>query len=106
MSSFRVEVAKEKKALEAEYDAGFESIFNYGYSCCVFAHNICGSKPKIPNGMSGTSKPLTPDFFCEPSMPPPPPPMVVVPIGAGVALKAGVSEGIEHSSTTGAKVGH
>ena len=32
-SSFRTEVAKEKKALEAEYDASFEAIFNYGYGC-------------------------------------------------------------------------
>ena len=45
--SFCAEVAKEKKSLEAEYDAGFEAIFNYGYGCCAFAHNIYGSKPKI-----------------------------------------------------------
>ena len=31
LSAFRAEVAKEKKALEVEYDAGFEAIFNYGY---------------------------------------------------------------------------
>ena len=60
LSAFRAEVAKEKKALEVEYDAGFESIFNYGYGGCAFAHNICGSKPKIPDGMPGTSEPLTP----------------------------------------------
>ena len=67
LSAFRAEVAKEKKALEAEYDAGFEAIFNYGYGCCAFEHNICGSKPKIPEGMSGTLEPLTPEFS---SMPP------------------------------------
>ena len=38
---FRAEAAKEKKALEAEYDASFEAIFNYGYDYCAFAHNIC-----------------------------------------------------------------
>ena len=56
-SAFRVEVAKEKKALEVEYDASFEAIFNYGYGCCAFAHNICGSKPKIPDGMLSMSDP-------------------------------------------------
>ena len=30
LSAFCTEVAKEKKALKAEYDAGFEAIFNYG----------------------------------------------------------------------------
>ena len=33
LSTFRAEVAKEKKALEAKYDASFEAIFNYGYGC-------------------------------------------------------------------------
>ena len=64
LSAFRAEVAKEKKALEVEYDACFEAIFRY--CCCAFAHNICGSKPKIPKGMSGTLEPLTPDFFVNP----------------------------------------
>ena len=66
LSAFRAEVAKEKKALEVEYDASFEVIFNYGYSCCNFVHNIYESKPKIPNGMSSTSEPLTPEFFVNP----------------------------------------
>ena len=100
LSAFRVEVAKEKKALEAEYDASFEAIFNYGYGCYAFAHNICGSKRKILDGMPGTLKPLTPKFFVNPRCPP-----IVVPVGAGIAPKVGVSEGVEHSSTVGAKVG-
>ena len=100
LSAFRAEVAKEKKALEAEYDAGFEAIFNYGYGCCAFTHNNCGSKPKIPDGMPGTSKPLTPEFFFNPRCP-----LVVVPVGAAVALKAGVSEEVEHSPIAGAKIG-
>ena len=62
LSTFHAEVAKEKKALEAEYDAGFEAIFNYGYGCCAFAHNICGSKPKIPDRMPSMLEPLTPKF--------------------------------------------
>ena len=99
LSTFRAEVAKEK-ALEAEYDAGFEAIFNYGYDCCAFAHNICGSKPKILDGMSGTSASLTLEFFVNRRCPP-----VVVPFGAGVTLKAGVGKGVEHSPIAGAKVG-
>ena len=39
--AFCIEVTKEKKALEAEYDVGFEAIFNYGYGYYAFAHNIC-----------------------------------------------------------------
>ena len=43
-------------------------IFNYGYGCCTFAHNICGSQPEVSDGMSDTSKPLSPEFFiCPPS---------------------------------------
>ena len=60
LSAFRAEVAKENKALEAEYDVVFEAIFNYEYGCCAFAHNICGSKPKIPDRIPGTLEPLTP----------------------------------------------
>ena len=100
LSTFPAEVAKEKKALEAEYDVGFEAIFNYGYGYYAFAHNICGSKPNIPYGMSGTSEPLTPEFFFNPQCPP-----IFVSIGAGIVPKAGVSERVEHSSTVGEKVG-
>ena len=66
LSSFHAEVAKEKKAFEAKYDADFEAIFIYGYGCCAFAHNICGSKPKILDGMPGTLEPLTLEFFIDP----------------------------------------
>ena len=92
LSAFRAEVDKEKKVLEAEYDA----IFNYGYGCYAFKHNICGSKPKIPDGMPGTLEPLNLEFFVNPRCP-----SVVVPVGAVVAPKAGFSEGVEHSSTAG-----
>ena len=84
--AFRTEVTKEKKALEVEYDA-FEAIFNYGYGCCAFTHNIYGSKPKIPDRMPGTSEPLTLEFFVNPRCPP-----VVVPVGASVAPRASVSQ--------------
>ena len=100
LSAFRAEAFKEKKSMEAEFDAAFEGLFNYGYDCCSFAHNICGSKPRIPNGMSGTSQPLYPEFFINPRCPPD-----VVLVGAAAALKAGISEKVEHSSAVGAKVG-
>ena len=45
-------------------------IFNYGYGCCAFAHNIYGSEPLIPAGMPDTSTPLTPEFFVNPRCPP------------------------------------
>ena len=100
MFAFRVEVSKEKKALETEYDAVFEVIFNYSYGCCAFAHNIYGSKPGIPAGMSDTSNPLPPDFFVNPRCHPD-----VVPGEAAAAPKADISGEVEHSSTVGAKVG-
>ena len=48
-----------KKAMEEEFDASGDVIFNYGYCYCAFVHNICGSEPMIPVGMSDTTKPLT-----------------------------------------------
>ena len=66
----RGEDSKEKKALEKDFDEGFEVIFNYGYGCCAFAHNICESKPVIPNGMPDTSKLLSSKFFINPWCPP------------------------------------
>ena len=66
LSAFRTEDSKEKKALEEAFDAGFDVIFNYGYGCCAFAHNICGSELVIPDGMPDTSKSLPPDFFINP----------------------------------------
>ena len=41
VSTIREHALKEKKALEEAYEEGFDVIFNYGYDCCVFAHNIC-----------------------------------------------------------------
>ena len=45
-------------------------IFNYGYGCCAFAYNICGSQPVVPNGMLDTSKPLSQELFINPQCPP------------------------------------
>ena len=56
--------------MEAAFDSSDDTLFNYGYGCCAFAHNICGSKPEIPNGKSNPSVPLTADFFANPRCPP------------------------------------
>ena len=56
--------------MEAEFDASGDALFNYGYGCCVFTHNICGSKPQIQDGMLDPSVPLTPEFFANPRCPP------------------------------------
>ena len=64
------EASKEKKALEEAVKAGFEVIFNFGYGCCAFARNICGSESVIPDRMSDTLKPLPPEFFINPCCPP------------------------------------
>ena len=66
LNGVQAEASKEKNAMEE----AFEVIFNYGYGCCAFAHNICGSNPVIPDGMPDTSKPLPPEFFINPQCPP------------------------------------
>ena len=43
VSALQAQALKEKKALEEAYKESFDVIFNYGYGCCAFAHNICGS---------------------------------------------------------------
>ena len=66
---FQAEVAKEKKAMEEEFDASGNVIFNYGYGCCAFAHDICGSKSRILDGIPDTTEPLPPEFFINPRFP-------------------------------------
>ena len=50
-AAFQVKSSAEKSVLEAEFDVSSDVIFDYGYSCCDFAHDIRGSKPMIPAGM-------------------------------------------------------
>ena len=69
-ADFRESSSVERSALEAEFDASSDVIFNYGYGCCAFAHDIRRSKPKIPPGMPDTSTSLTPEFFVNPRCPP------------------------------------
>ena len=68
-AAFQEKSSAEKSALEAEFDASGDVIFNYGYGCCAFAHDIRGSKPMIPTGMPNSSTALTPDFFVNPRCP-------------------------------------
>ena len=45
ISAIRAEALKENEALREAYEEGFNVIFNYGYGCYAFTHNICGSQP-------------------------------------------------------------
>ena len=69
-AAFREKSFAERSTLEAEFDASNDVIFNYGYGCCAFVHDICGRKRKIPTRMPDTSTPLTPKFFMNPRCPP------------------------------------
>ena len=62
-SAFQAKVTMEKKVMEEEFEASGDVIFNYGYGCYAFAHNVCGSESMIPAGMPDTIKPLPPEFF-------------------------------------------
>ena len=68
--AFQEKMTKERKAMEAEFDVSRDVIFDYGYDCCAFMHNICGSKPMILAGILDTSKPLPLEFFINPRCPP------------------------------------
>ena len=65
-AAFREKSSAERSALEAEFDASSDVIFNYGYGCCAYAHDICGCKPRIPPRMPDTSTLLTLEFFVNP----------------------------------------
>ena len=68
--ALRGKVVADREAMEAEFDASGDMLFNYGYGCCVFTHNLCGSKPQIPDGMPDPSVPLTLKIFTNPRCPP------------------------------------
>ena len=65
-TAFREKAAADKETMEVEFDSSGDVLFNYGYGCCVFTHNICGRKPHIPDGMPTPSILLTP--HCPPSI--------------------------------------
>ena len=56
--------------MEEDYQKALEVIFAYGYGCCMFKHNICGSQPEVLDGMPNSSSPLPPDFFANPKCSP------------------------------------
>ena len=68
--TFREKRFLKRLAPEAEFDASSDVIFNYGHGYYAFAHDIYGSKPKIPPRMPNESTPLTPEFFVNPRCPP------------------------------------
>ena len=67
---FREKVVVDRETMDAEFDASGDMLFNCGYGCYVFSHNICGSKPHIADGMPDPSVSLTPEFFANPHCPP------------------------------------
>ena len=69
-ASFREKVVADRETMEVEFDSSGDTLFNYGYGCCIFTHNICESKPQIPDGMPDPSIPLTLEFFANPRCPP------------------------------------
>ena len=50
-AAFREKAATDRETMEAEFDSSDDALFNYGYGCCVFTQDICGSKPQIPDGI-------------------------------------------------------
>ena len=70
VSALQAQALKEKKALEEAYEEGFDVIFNYGYGCCAFGHNICGIQTVVSDRMPDTSKSLSLEFFINPQCPP------------------------------------
>ena len=64
LAAFQEKATTEREAMEADFNASSDVIFNYGYGCCAFTHDICGSKPMIP------AEPLPPKFFFKSPMPP------------------------------------
>ena len=68
--AFWEKATADREAIEAEFDSSGDTLFNYGYGCCAFMYNICGSKPQIPEGMPNPSVPLTAKFFTNPCCPP------------------------------------
>ena len=69
-AAFQEKAAADKEMMEATFDSRSDTLFNYDYGCCAFAHDISGSKPEIPDDMPNPSVPLTTDFFANPRCPP------------------------------------
>ena len=70
LSTFPTKETAQREVMKAEFDASSDVIFNYGYGCCDFVHDICGSKPMILAGMPNTTELLPLEFFINPRCPP------------------------------------
>ena len=92
-ATFREKAAAYREIMEVEFDSRGDALFNYGYGCCIFTHNICWSKPQIPDGMLDPSLPLTPEFFTNPRCPP-------SILSAAPALDPTVGSEVEETSPT------
>ena len=44
-AAFKEKAVVDRETMEAEFDSSDDTLFNYGYGCYAFMHNICGSKP-------------------------------------------------------------
>ena len=58
--------------MDEKYHKTLEVIFDYGYRCCVFEHNICRDRPEVsevPEGMPDSVDLLPPEFFVNPGCP-------------------------------------
>ena len=97
-AAFREKAAADRETMEAEFDSSGDALFNYSYGCCVFTHNICGSKPQIPEVMPDPSVLLTPEFFSNPRCPP-------SISSAALALDSAVGSEEEHLETSPTAVG-
>ena len=67
--AFREKAAADRESMEAKFDSSGDTLFNYGYGCCAFTYNICGSKPLIPDRMPNPLVLLTTEFFANPRCP-------------------------------------
>ena len=68
--SFQSQAGKDKEVVEKDYQKALDVIFAYGYGCCMFKHNICGSQPEVLDGMPNSSNLLPSEFFANPRCPP------------------------------------
>ena len=69
-AAFREKAVADREMMEAAFDSSDDTLFNCGYGCCAFAHNICRRKPEIPDDMPNPLVSLTADFVANPRCPP------------------------------------
>ena len=60
LAAFQAKATAEMEAMEEEFDGSSDVIFNYGYGCCAFEHDIHRRKPMILAGMLDTIESLPP----------------------------------------------